>query len=356
MGSGGSVHHEERHSAGSLRDVVDSATTGRARVRDIVHHHHCQHEGGPHQHDQQGHDGQEGPTLDDPSRCRNAMPDATAQTWEIANVVQAAAAPRTRARGAHASSIANGGRRGKGGGGSPPTRPRNRGVRRWQACDDRGMTIQVAFFRNMNLGQARSRSPRSSELLDAFAAAGATSAVNFQTNGTVIFSGPEPTALARAVVTRLTPSTGYADLVVVRPADWLIDTVGHLDPDPAGGSPDAAARRPAEDPGRARRRGPATTSGCGGDAGPGRVCAPRAGVEPAALILIQSQAGPTERPTGERPRRALPESIQPRPEAPTRWAPGRRRPAPASERLLKKVLSEALDPSRLSFACSIIEP
>ncbi|MHA6524099.1 hypothetical protein [Tessaracoccus sp. G1721] len=97
------------------------------------------------------------------------------------------------------------------------------------------MTIQVAFFRNMNLGQARSRSPRSSELLDAFAAAGATSAVNFQTNGTVIFSGPEPTALARAVVTRLTPSTGYADLVVVRPADWLIDTVRHLDPGlPAG--------------------------------------------------------------------------------------------------------------------------
>ncbi|MBB1484440.1 DUF1697 domain-containing protein [Tessaracoccus sp. MC1865] len=97
------------------------------------------------------------------------------------------------------------------------------------------MSMQVAFFRNMNLGQARSRSPRSPELLDAFAAAGATRAVNFQTNGTVIFSGDEPAALAESVVARLTAVTGYSDLVVVRSADWLIDTVGHLDPDLPGG-------------------------------------------------------------------------------------------------------------------------
>lgn len=97
------------------------------------------------------------------------------------------------------------------------------------------MGIQVAFFRNMNLGQARSRSPRSPELLDAFAAAGATGAVNFQTNGTVIFSGDEPAALAESVVLRLTAATGYADLVVVRSAGWLIDTVADLDRDvPAG--------------------------------------------------------------------------------------------------------------------------
>ncbi|MBB1514049.1 DUF1697 domain-containing protein [Tessaracoccus sp. MC1627] len=92
------------------------------------------------------------------------------------------------------------------------------------------MSMQVAFFRNMNLGQARSRSPRSSELLDAFAAAGATSALNFQTNGTVIFAGDEPAALAESVVTRLTAVTGYADLVVVRSAAWLIDAVGRIDP------------------------------------------------------------------------------------------------------------------------------
>lgn len=52
-------------------------------------------------------------------------------------------------------------------------------------------------FRNMNVGQARSRSPRSDELLDAFASTGAISAVNFQTNGTVIVSGDDPVALAR---------------------------------------------------------------------------------------------------------------------------------------------------------------
>lgn len=97
------------------------------------------------------------------------------------------------------------------------------------------VSMQVAFFRNMNLGQARSRSPRSSELLDAFASAGATTAVNFQTNGTVIFTGDDPAALAESVVTRLTAATGYADLVIVRSATWLVDTVGHIDPDlPAG--------------------------------------------------------------------------------------------------------------------------
>ena len=97
------------------------------------------------------------------------------------------------------------------------------------------VSMQVAFFRNMNLGQARSRSPRSSDLLDAFASAGATAAVNFQTNGTVIFTGDEPEPLAEAVVTRLTAATGYADLVIVRSATWLVDTVGHIDPDlPAG--------------------------------------------------------------------------------------------------------------------------
>lgn len=93
------------------------------------------------------------------------------------------------------------------------------------------VSMQVAFFRNMNLGQARSRSPRSSDLLDAFAAAGATTAVNFQTNGTVIFTGDEPATLAKSVVTRLTAVTGYADLVVIRSAAWLIDTVSHIDPD-----------------------------------------------------------------------------------------------------------------------------
>lgn len=89
--------------------------------------------------------------------------------------------------------------------------------------------MQVAFFRNMNLGQARSRSPRSAELIDAFRQAGATRATNFQTNGTVIFDGPRPRRIAAAVVTTLTALTGYDDLVVVRAADWLIDLAAGLD-------------------------------------------------------------------------------------------------------------------------------
>jgi hypothetical protein len=88
---------------------------------------------------------------------------------------------------------------------------------------------QVAFFRNMNLGQARSRSPRSTDLLAAFEQAGATRAVNFQTNGTVIFDGPRPRRIAATVVEALTALTGYHDLVVVRPADWLVDLAGGLD-------------------------------------------------------------------------------------------------------------------------------
>ena len=81
----------------------------------------------------------------------------------------------------------------------------------------------VAFFRNLNLGQRRSRSPTRPELLEAFAKAGATSAVSFQTNGTVIFAAGRrsPQRLADKAVSLLTPVCGYDDMVAVRPVDWL---------------------------------------------------------------------------------------------------------------------------------------
>jgi hypothetical protein len=81
----------------------------------------------------------------------------------------------------------------------------------------------VAFFRNLNLGQRRSRSPTRPELLEAFAQAGATSAVSFQTNGTVIFTPGRrsPQRLADRAVALLTPVCGYDDMVAVRPVDWL---------------------------------------------------------------------------------------------------------------------------------------
>ena len=64
----------------------------------------------------------------------------------------------------------------------------------------------VAFFRNLNLGQRRSHSPTRPELLDAFERAGATSAVNFQVNGTIVFETMgDAQALADETVRLLTP-------------------------------------------------------------------------------------------------------------------------------------------------------
>ena len=84
------------------------------------------------------------------------------------------------------------------------------------------MASSVAFFRNLNLGQRRSRSPTRPELLEAFERAGATDAVSFQTNGTVIFEcDTDPQALADDVVRLLTPVCGYDDMAPARPVDWL---------------------------------------------------------------------------------------------------------------------------------------
>jgi hypothetical protein len=82
----------------------------------------------------------------------------------------------------------------------------------------------VAFFRNLNLGQRRSRSPTRPQLLDAFARAGATTAINFQVNGTIIFDHErDGQALADQAVRLLTPVCGYDDTVIVRPAAWILD-------------------------------------------------------------------------------------------------------------------------------------
>ena len=92
------------------------------------------------------------------------------------------------------------------------------------------MTRSVAFFRNLNLGQRRSHSPTRPELLDALLRAGATDAVNFQVNGTIIIDADadgdgagDAQALANEAVRLLTPVCGYDDLVVVRPAAWVLD-------------------------------------------------------------------------------------------------------------------------------------
>jgi hypothetical protein len=82
----------------------------------------------------------------------------------------------------------------------------------------------VAFFRNLNLGQRRSHSPTRPELLDAFQRAGATSATNFQVNGTIVFEHDgDAQALADDAVRLLTPVCGYDDAVIVRPVPWILD-------------------------------------------------------------------------------------------------------------------------------------
>jgi hypothetical protein len=84
-------------------------------------------------------------------------------------------------------------------------------------------TFCVAFFRNLNLGQRRSHSPNRAELLEAFAQAGASFAVSFQTNGTVIFDAGRrsPQRLADQAAALLTPVCGYDDIAVARPVHWL---------------------------------------------------------------------------------------------------------------------------------------
>lgn len=98
------------------------------------------------------------------------------------------------------------------------------------------MAGAVAFFRNLNLGQSRSHSPTRTQLLDAFAVAGARRASSFQTNGTVIFSPQDPREPAERLATRvveiLTPVCGYADAVLVRSGAWVIDLTATLEPMP----------------------------------------------------------------------------------------------------------------------------
>ena len=93
----------------------------------------------------------------------------------------------------------------------------------------------VAFFRNMNLGQARSNSPTCAVLVDAFVTAGAEHAVNFQTNGTVIFAAASALDVVVRARSLLLAATGYADAVVVRSSRWVAALAPRLDPGLHGG-------------------------------------------------------------------------------------------------------------------------
>ena len=83
--------------------------------------------------------------------------------------------------------------------------------------------IRVAFFRNLNLGQARSHSPTSSQLLDAFVEAGARAPSHVGTNGTVVYYHSTGPTLVRRVAKLLTPMCGFRDMVTVRSGVALIE-------------------------------------------------------------------------------------------------------------------------------------
>jgi len=83
--------------------------------------------------------------------------------------------------------------------------------------------IRVAFFRNLNLGQSRSHSPTSSQLLDAFVEAGARTPSHVGTNGTVVYYHSTGPSLVRRVVKLLTAECGYHDMATVRSGRALLD-------------------------------------------------------------------------------------------------------------------------------------
>lgn len=86
---------------------------------------------------------------------------------------------------------------------------------------------RVAFFRNMNLGQARSHSPTRPVLEGAFIAAGAVGVRSFQTNGTVLFDplAAAPTAVIEQVRAILAERVGYTDIAPVQSLDAVAGLV-----------------------------------------------------------------------------------------------------------------------------------
>jgi hypothetical protein len=78
----------------------------------------------------------------------------------------------------------------------------------------------VAFFRNLNVGQRGS--PSRAQLLDAFAAAGATDVVPVRANGTVAFRSSAPVHTRDLVCSRLIEHTDWCDVAPVRAATWVL--------------------------------------------------------------------------------------------------------------------------------------
>ena len=90
----------------------------------------------------------------------------------------------------------------------------------------------VAFFRNLNQGQAAS--PTSAALLAAFADAGATELSAYRSNGTVIFDADAPQRCAEAAAELLGARSSWSDVAFVRSSAWIAELAGELTTRPPG--------------------------------------------------------------------------------------------------------------------------
>ena len=97
--------------------------------------------------------------------------------------------------------------------------------------------LHVALLRNVNVGQRGH--PTTDDLLTAFTAAGATDALSFQSNGTIVFTGlaAEAESLAQDAVAALARTAGHEREVVTASLASLRTLV-----DEHGSAPDAHRR------------------------------------------------------------------------------------------------------------------
>lgn len=80
--------------------------------------------------------------------------------------------------------------------------------------------LALAFFRNLNLGQAGT--PRSRDLVEMFHAGGAEVARSIRTNGTVALRADDPRRVVGAVRDTLAARSAWDDVVVVRDESWCL--------------------------------------------------------------------------------------------------------------------------------------
>jgi len=84
----------------------------------------------------------------------------------------------------------------------------------------------VAFFRNLNLGQAKS--PTKDQLVCSFTTVGAKNVRSFQVNGTVVFTASRPEETVARTLALLRPVCRYRDVALVRPETLILDLAEHL--------------------------------------------------------------------------------------------------------------------------------